>query len=207
MIYSHPLLKHVPYSSLHRKVSRWVLNVSKEGDCTTSLGNLCQCCHAYSEVGFPCLCMELPVLQFVLIDPCPVAGHCQQQEEPGPILLNSIFVYTLVKCGTWHCDTQGNYHKSLPLLLALLPLLPISLLCMRALSLFFPCMFNGLGRCAIFVNENFPTYFKRLRFSPFPIPPLLRKTFNNLHRGVEEKGHGPGVNFLKRNFKSPVHIM
>jgi len=31
------------YSSLPRIMSRWLLNVSKNGDCTTSPGNLCQC--------------------------------------------------------------------------------------------------------------------------------------------------------------------
>jgi len=37
------LLKQVPYSGLHRKVSRRVLNVSIEGDSTASLGSLFQC--------------------------------------------------------------------------------------------------------------------------------------------------------------------
>jgi len=42
IIESNPLLKQVPYSRLHRKVSRGVLNISR-GDSTTSLGSLFQC--------------------------------------------------------------------------------------------------------------------------------------------------------------------
>ena len=33
----------VTYSRLHRTLSRWVLNISREGDSTTSLGSLFQC--------------------------------------------------------------------------------------------------------------------------------------------------------------------
>jgi len=36
------LIKQVPYSRLHRKTSRWVLNISREGDSSTSLGSLFQ---------------------------------------------------------------------------------------------------------------------------------------------------------------------
>ena len=35
---SSPVLKQVPYSRLHRRVSRWVLNISREGDSTISIG-------------------------------------------------------------------------------------------------------------------------------------------------------------------------
>lgn len=38
-----PLLKLVPCSKLHRKASRWILNIFKEGNSTTSLGSLFQC--------------------------------------------------------------------------------------------------------------------------------------------------------------------
>lgn len=37
-----PPLKQVPYSILHRKVSRWVLNMSREGNSTISLLSLFQ---------------------------------------------------------------------------------------------------------------------------------------------------------------------
>jgi len=33
----------VTTSRLHRTLSRWVLNISREGDSTTSLGSLLQC--------------------------------------------------------------------------------------------------------------------------------------------------------------------
>jgi len=43
---SNPLLKQFSYSRLHKKTSTWVLNVSREGDSTTSLGSLFQCSSA-----------------------------------------------------------------------------------------------------------------------------------------------------------------
>jgi len=38
-----PCQSRVTYSRLHRTLSRWVLNNSREGDSTTSLGSLFQC--------------------------------------------------------------------------------------------------------------------------------------------------------------------
>ena len=38
-----PCRSRVTYSRLHRTLSRWVLNISTEGDSTTSLGSLFQC--------------------------------------------------------------------------------------------------------------------------------------------------------------------
>jgi len=43
IIESSPLLQQVPYSGLHREVSSWVLNISREGDSMASLGSLSQC--------------------------------------------------------------------------------------------------------------------------------------------------------------------
>ena len=43
IINSNPLMKQVPYTRLYSNVSRWVLNISIEGDSTTSLGSLFQC--------------------------------------------------------------------------------------------------------------------------------------------------------------------
>jgi len=37
-----PCRSRVTYSRLHRTLSRWGLSISREGDSTTSLGNLCQ---------------------------------------------------------------------------------------------------------------------------------------------------------------------
>lgn len=39
VIEPNPLLTQVPYSRSHRKVSRWVLDISGEGDSTTSLSS------------------------------------------------------------------------------------------------------------------------------------------------------------------------
>jgi len=38
-----PCQSRVTYSRLHRTFSRWVLNISRGGDSTTSLGSLFQC--------------------------------------------------------------------------------------------------------------------------------------------------------------------
>ena len=46
-----PLLKQVPYSRLQRKVSRWVLSISR-GDSATSLGSLFQCSVTFSSMKF-----------------------------------------------------------------------------------------------------------------------------------------------------------
>ena len=42
IIESHPPAKQATYSRLHRDVSRQVLNISMEGDSTTSPGSLSQ---------------------------------------------------------------------------------------------------------------------------------------------------------------------
>jgi len=39
----NPRAKTVPYSRSHRKASRKILNISREGDPTTTLGSLFQC--------------------------------------------------------------------------------------------------------------------------------------------------------------------
>ena len=38
-----PCRSRVTYSRLHRTLSRWILNISREGDSTTSLSSLFQC--------------------------------------------------------------------------------------------------------------------------------------------------------------------
>ena len=62
---------------LHRTLSRWILNISREGDSTTSLGSLCQCSITLRVKKFflTSVQLELPLLQFVPIAPCPVAEH------------------------------------------------------------------------------------------------------------------------------------
>ena len=57
---SSPL--QVPYSMLHRKMSRWVLSISREGDSTASLGSLFQC--------FVTLTVKKFFLMFVWNFPC-----------------------------------------------------------------------------------------------------------------------------------------
>ena len=70
-----PCRSRVTYSRLHRTSSRWVLNISREGESPSSLGSLFQCS----------IQTELRVLHFVPVAACPVAGH--HWKEYGPILL------------------------------------------------------------------------------------------------------------------------
>ena len=66
------LLKQVPYSSLSRKASKRVLNISREGDSTASLGSLFQCSVTHMVNKFFCmfvwnfLCSSLCPLLFIL---------------------------------------------------------------------------------------------------------------------------------------------
>jgi len=57
-------------------MSRQLLNISKDGDSTTSLDNLCLVLsYPDSENVFPDAYEEPHVFQFVLIDSGPVTGH------------------------------------------------------------------------------------------------------------------------------------
>lgn len=66
------LLKQLPDSKLHRKVSRGFLNISGEGDFTTSLGRLFQGSVTLTVKKF---FLRVPVFQFLLIGPCSVTGQ------------------------------------------------------------------------------------------------------------------------------------
>ena len=55
-----------------------MINISRKGDSTTSLGSLCQCswhCVCALSKVFRYVQREPPVLQFVPIASCPVTGH------------------------------------------------------------------------------------------------------------------------------------
>ena len=59
-----PLQKQVLQSRLHRKQSRWILNISREGNSTASLGSLFQCT------------VIVRVMKLFLIFFVPVCAHC-----------------------------------------------------------------------------------------------------------------------------------
>ena len=81
-----PCQSRVTYSRLHRALSRRVLNISGEGDSTTSLGSLCQCSVTLrGKKFFLIFRRNFLCFQFVPIAPCPVTGH--HWKEFGPILL------------------------------------------------------------------------------------------------------------------------
>lgn len=77
IIKSNPLVKRVPYCRWHRTVCWWVLNISREGDITASMGSLSQCCPPQNKGVLPCVWTELPVFQCVPIAPCPIVAHLQ----------------------------------------------------------------------------------------------------------------------------------
>ena len=63
-------------SQLPRTMSRWLLNFSKDGDSTSSLGNLCPCSvNLTVEKVFPNVQREPPVFRFVPVASGPVTGH------------------------------------------------------------------------------------------------------------------------------------
>jgi len=71
-----PCQSRVTYCRLQRTASRWGLNISREGDSTASLGSLGQgSVTLRGKKFFLNVQLELPLLQFVPIAPCPVAGH------------------------------------------------------------------------------------------------------------------------------------
>ena len=65
-----PPAKAVPYSRLHRKASTWVLSISRGGDCTTSLGSLCQ-----DSVTLPVKKFFLIFVWNFLCSSCPFSCH------------------------------------------------------------------------------------------------------------------------------------
>jgi len=71
------MLKQVSYSRLHRKASKWVLNISREGRRLHNQSGqpVPVLCHPHSKKVLPRVCMELPVLQSVPVAPSSVAGH------------------------------------------------------------------------------------------------------------------------------------
>jgi len=72
-----PSAKAVPHSRSHR----CVLYISREGDSTTSLSNLFQCCHLHCKEILPQSCVKLPMFQFVSIAPCSVTGRVEGEES------------------------------------------------------------------------------------------------------------------------------
>jgi len=63
----------VTYRRLSKTRSSELLNISKDGDFTASLGNTVD--HPHSEKGFPDAQREPPVFQCVPIPSGPVTGH------------------------------------------------------------------------------------------------------------------------------------
>lgn len=71
-----PLLKLVHYSRWHRKASGWVLKISRKSNSTTSLGSQFQGSGTLTvKKVLPHVFLEISLLQFVPIFPCPVSGH------------------------------------------------------------------------------------------------------------------------------------
>lgn len=63
------LLKKIPDRILHRKASRWAINIPWWGYSTNSMGSLFQCSVTHSKV-LPCVCMNFLCSSFC---PCSIA--------------------------------------------------------------------------------------------------------------------------------------
>jgi len=66
-------------------------------------------------VVLPCVQVELPMLQFVPVAPCPVAGH--HRKESGPILLTPtlkilISIYKILSQSSLHQAKQVQTNNS-----------------------------------------------------------------------------------------------
>jgi len=84
----------VTYSRLHRAASRWVLNISREGDSTTYLGSLFQCSVTLRGKKF-FLMFRRNFLCFSLC-PLPLVLSLGITEKSGPILLTpTLEIYRL----------------------------------------------------------------------------------------------------------------
>ena len=81
---SSPPSEQAPYSRLHRWVSRWVLNISREGESITSLGSLFQCSITLTVKKFLCILVQ-NFLCTTADSPCPVPTDCWK--EAGHVLL------------------------------------------------------------------------------------------------------------------------
>ena len=82
-------------SRLLRTLSSQGLNVSKDGDSTTSLGNLFWClpCSHWKRLFSSCL-NRFPVFQFVSISSCPFTGyHCVESGSVFFELSCHMFIY------------------------------------------------------------------------------------------------------------------
>jgi len=82
IIESNSFAKQAPYSRLHRKVSRRVLDMFREGECTASGGSLFQCSVTLTMKKFLLhFGAELPMLQFMAVSPCPVSTDLWKENK------------------------------------------------------------------------------------------------------------------------------
>jgi len=112
------------YSRLHGTVSRWVLNISREGDSTTSLGNLFQ--------GFACLRVKKFFLMFswnfLCFSLCPLSlplpfppgpEHWHENypmakgDKQSPIEISSKDVRHDTSLGPWHASYDPGAAKTI----------------------------------------------------------------------------------------------
>lgn len=81
-----PSSSRAPQSLLLRIVSRWLLDISNEGDSRPSLGILFSAWSLHNKI-LPHIQVEFSVFHSVPTASCPVVQH--HQEEPGPSLIPS----------------------------------------------------------------------------------------------------------------------
>ena len=127
------MLKQVPYNRWHR--SRQVLNTTREGVSTTSLGSLFQCSVTLAvKQFFHIICIEHPVFQFVLLL-LVLLLHTMEKKSPASFTSFPLDIYKHLQIPT---------QSSLPRLNSLISLcLSSSRRCSRPSSSL--CPFVGLS--------------------------------------------------------------
>ena len=83
------------YSRLPRSVFRRLLNISKDGDSATSLGNLCQC--SVALIVKKCFLMFRWSLLCFSLCPLPLAQSLGMTEEPGSVFFPAS-LWILMRC-------------------------------------------------------------------------------------------------------------
>lgn len=92
------------YSTRHRVASKWVLNISSEGDSMVSVGNLFQCLltHTVNKLFLVFTWRELPVHQFLLWPLVLMLGTTEQSLAPSSRHPPSQYVCTLMGSSLSH---------------------------------------------------------------------------------------------------------
>lgn len=93
-----PLLRQVPYSSSHRKASRWVLNISRDRNSTIFLSSLFQCSVTLTgKKFFLVFALELLVFQFLPLPLILLLPVIKKSLPPSIWLTHFIYLWSEIR--------------------------------------------------------------------------------------------------------------